>query len=234
MALLVGAGTSSGILMNREDARDNRAADNQVSQYKMVDTGASPEPSVTSDAPSPKPKKKKTESPSPTTSKPATSTPPKPKPPKETPGDGLPDGFHTVVDEKGFSLAVMDGWERRELSPNQIGYLPPTGDEYLHVSELPSAPRASFINFLEMEKAMQGTNGYERISLQHVTFQGHAGARWEFVYTPDSGETMHVVQQAYIDDEGTEYTIYFEARHRLWDSEKEKVFSTALDTWKQP
>ena len=26
----------------------------------------------------------------------------------------------------------------------------------------------------------------------------------------------------------------FEARHRLWDSSKDQVFRTALNTWKQP
>ncbi|QPP07096.1 hypothetical protein G4Z16_12645 [Streptomyces bathyalis] len=237
MALLVGAGASSGILMNREDARDNRASDNQVSQYKMVDTGASPEPSVTTEAASPKlKKKKKAKSPSPSTSKPATSAPAKPKPPEDpSPGNGLPAGFRTVVDDRGFSLAVMKGWDRRELSPTQVGYMPPTGDEYLQISEVEGAPRASFINYLEMEQAMQeSSNGYERISLSHVEYQGHPGARWEFIYTPESGEPMHVLQQAYIDDEGTEYTIYVEARHRLWDSGTEQVFTTALNTWKQP
>ena len=234
MALLVGAGTSSGILMNRDDTRDNRVSDNQVSQYKMVDTGASPEPSETTSASPKVKKKKKAKSPSASASKETTSAPAKPKPPKPAPGNGLPTGFRTVVDDRGFSLAVMEGWERRELSPTQIGYLPPTGDEYLQISEVEEAPKASFINYLEMEKAIQESNSYERINLQHVTYQGHPGARWEFIYTPESAEPMHVVQQAYIDDEGTEYTIYFEARNRLWDPSKDQVFRTAVNTWKQP
>lgn len=236
VALLVGAGTSSGMLMNRDDASDDRA-EHRVSQYKMVDTGASPDPSPTTASASPKVKKKdkKKKSPSPTPSPSRTSSPaPEPEPTK-APGPQLPAGFRTVVDDRGFSLAVMKGWQRQELSPTQVGYMAPTGDEYLHISAVEGAPKSSFIRFLETEQAMQESgNGYSRITLEHNTFQGHNGARWEFTYTPESGEPMHVVQQAYIDDEGTEYTLYFEARDRLWDGEKNQVFSTALNTWKQP
>jgi hypothetical protein len=237
VALLVGAGASSGMLMNRDDARDDQADDKRVSQYKMVDTGASPDPSPTTASPSPKVKKKKeSKSPTPSPSKPSTSAPPEPEPTKKPkPGNGLPAGFRTVVDDRGFSLAVMKGWERRELSPTQIGFIPPANDQYLHVSEVESAPRASFINFLEMEQAMaESGNGYERIRLEHRTFQGHPAARWEFTYVPESGEKMRVMEQAYIDEDGTEYNIYFEAMDRLWDAEKDLVFSTALNTWKQP
>ncbi|NLU72534.1 hypothetical protein HCC61_07580 [Streptomyces sp. HNM0575] len=238
MALLVGAGTSSGILMNRDDASDDRA-DHKVSQYKMVDTGASPEPSPTTASASPKVKEEKKKkvkpaSPTPSPSKTSSSPPPKPEPTKD-PGPQLPAGFHTVVDDHGFSLAVMEGWQRQELSPTQVGYMAPTGDQYLHVSEVEGAPKASFIRFLETEQAMQQSgNDYSRITLAHNTFQGDNGARWEFTYVPESGEQMHVVQQAYIDGQGTEYTIYFETAERLWDSQKSQVFSTALDTWKQP
>ncbi|OEV29569.1 hypothetical protein AN219_15935 [Streptomyces nanshensis] len=235
VGLLVGAGTSSGILMNQDDPREDRA-DNKVSQYKMVDTGASPDPSPTTASASPKAKKKKpaSKSPSPSPSEPSTSAPAEPEPTGK-PSPALPAGFRTVVDDRGFSLAVMKGWQRTELTPNQIRFIPPTGDEYLHVSEVPDAPQSSFINFLELEQGMQESgNGYSRIRLEHNTFQGHAGARWEFTYTPESGEQMRVVEQAYIDDDGTEYAIYFEARDRLWDSQKDHIFSTALNTWKQP
>ncbi|WP_314171420.1 hypothetical protein [Streptomyces winkii] len=236
VGLLVGAGTSSGMLMNRDDARDDRA-DHQVSQYKMVDTGASPEASPTTEAAKPKLKKKKkaeSPTPTPTPSKPSTSAPAEPEPPKPS-HTGLPAGFHTVMDQAGFSLAVMEGWQRREVSPTQIGYLPPTGDEYLHISQVASAPKSSFINFMELEQGMQQSdNGYSRIRLKHNNFHGHPGARWEFNYTPEGGETMRVVEQAYIDDNGTEFSIYFEARERLWDAEKDLVFRTALKTWKQP
>jgi hypothetical protein len=236
ITLLVGAGTSSGMLMNRDDATDDRA-DNRVSQYKMVDTGASPDPSPTTASASPKAKKKekKKESASPTPSPSKTSSKPPAPEPTKPPVPRLPAGFRKVVDDHGFSLAVMKGWQRQELSPTQIGYMAPAGDEYLHISEITSAPKASFIRFLETEQAMQESgNGYSRIRLEHNTFQGHNGARWEFTYVPESGEQMHVVQQAYIDGAGTEYTIYFEAPHRLWDSQEDLIFRTALDTWKQP
>lgn len=239
VALLVGAGTSSGMLMNRDDARNDQA-DNKVSQYKMVDTGASPSVSPSSEPPSPKAKKKEKKkdkkSPSPSPSKPSTSAPPAPEPTKEpTPARTLPVGFHTVVDDSGFSLGVKDGWERRELSPAQIGFIPPAGDGYLHVSRVESAPRASFINFLELEQSMaESGNGYHRITLEHRTYKGHPAARWEFTYVPESGEKMHVKEQAYIDDNGTEHTIYVESADRLWNAEKNLVFSTAINTFKQP
>ncbi|RAJ57299.1 hypothetical protein K378_05457 [Streptomyces sp. Amel2xB2] len=240
VALLVGAGTSSGMLMNRDDDTRNNQADKEVSQYKMVDTGATPDPSPTSASPSPQVKKKKkavTASPSPTPSKTSTSAPPEPEPTEKPkpPARTLPAGFHTVVDDRGFSLAVMEGWQRQELSPTQVGFVPPTNDQYLHVSQVENAPRASFINFLETEQALaESGNGYQRILLEHRTFQGHPAARWEFTYVPESGDPMHVVEQAYIDDAGTEYNLYFEAPQRLWDDQKELVFSTALNTFKQP
>jgi hypothetical protein len=235
ITLLVGAGNVSGMLMARGDDSADDRGERVASEYKMVDTGASPDASP-STSPKKKPKSKskkagKDPAPQPSPSSSASSAPTKPKPPQK-PGNGLPVGFHRVSDARGFSLAVMDGWLRRESTETQVDYLPPTGDEVLRIGMVPGAQQAPVANFVALEQTM--SEGYERIKLEENTFQGHPGARWEFTYMSGSGEKMRVLDQAYIDENGTEYAIYFEVRDRLWDAQRDQVFKTALKTWKAP
>jgi hypothetical protein len=218
------------MLLNDGDRNDN-AAEERLSDDEAPGPAVSIDPTPSPSASSKKPSTKALSKPSPTKSKPPSSVPAKPAPPTATPDDGLPAGFKRVVDDMGFSLGVTKGWTRRPLSATHVDYVPPTGLEVLRIGNVAAAPQASFINFLETEEQLQANDpSYQRVRLEHITFQGQPGALWEFKWTDSqTGEVMHAKDQAYIAPDGTEYSIYFEARDRLWT---EQVFTTAVNSWK--
>ena len=154
----------------------------------------------------------------------------------ELPGSGLlPDGFHLVKDSKGFSVGVMEGWQR-EPNGTQIDYAAPTGGDYLRIGIIENAGQSSYANFRTLEKGAKKRDDYQRLEMKKNTFRGQPGARWEFTYTSDdSGNTIHATDQAYVAEDGTEYSIYSE--HRAFPGEEsagDPVFETALDTWSEP
>ncbi|MDI6412432.1 hypothetical protein QLX52_26895 [Streptomyces albus] len=143
----------------------------------------------------------------------------------------LPDGFTMADDPKGFSVGVMEGWQR-EPKGSQTDYAAPTGGDYLRIGVIENAGQSSLDNFRTLEKGARKRDGYRRLELTENTFRGRPGARWEFVYTSDeSGRTIHAVDQAYVAEDGTEYSLYFECRYDEWDPAADQVFSTALRTW---
>jgi len=217
--VLVGGGVTTGVLLKRGDDGHGRA-DKQVAQQDDAGT-ASPSPSRT-----PAPSVAATPSPAQTPAEqPATGG---------TTDGGVPDGFHRVHDQEGFAIGVMDGWQRRKPSATQVDYVAPTGPEYLRVGIIAGAAKSSYDNFLELEQKARSREDYRRTRLVHNTFQGQPAAQWEFTYTSDAGETIRAMDQAYVSADGTEYAIYFEARDRLWNSETDTVFATALNTWGEP
>ena len=67
------------------------------------------------------------------------------------------------------------------------------------------------------------------------TYQGRPGALWEFTHIPEPDEgtlKRHVIDQAFVAADGTEYAILAAGRAELWDANKDVVFSTALNTFR--
>ncbi|MFI0711023.1 hypothetical protein ACH4SK_10260 [Streptomyces inhibens] len=150
--------------------------------------------------------------------------------PTGEPTAGLPDGFVQKHDPYGFSLAVQHDW-KRSAKGTQTDYKAPVGKSYLRIGVIANAPQSSYDNFLSMEKGAEKRTNYQRMELRKNTFQNSAGARWEFTYVNDTGNTVHAIDQAYVAADGTEYSIYYECLEALYDPENDKVFSTALSSW---
>ncbi|MDJ1133772.1 hypothetical protein [Streptomyces iconiensis] len=147
---------------------------------------------------------------------------------------GLPEGFVMVEDPEGFGVGVMDGWQR-VTKGTQIDYEAPTGGDYLRIGIIEDAKVSSYDNFRTLEKQARKRDDYDRIELKENTFQGRPGARWEFTYTSDdSGNAIHAIDQAYVAEDGTEYSIYAESRAFPGDKGENPVFTTAVKTWREP
>ncbi|WP_431982510.1 hypothetical protein [Streptomyces qinglanensis] len=152
-----------------------------------------------------------------------------------TPGSpqrtSLPEGFTRADDPEGFSVGVREGWQRA-VKGTQVDYEAPGSDDYLRIGIIRNTGQTSYENFRTLEKGAAKRDGYRRLELTANTFRGRPGARWEFVYTSDdTGRTVHAVDQAYVAEDGTEYSIYAESGYDTWDPGREQVFSTALRTW---
>ncbi|MFG2290467.1 hypothetical protein ACGFOU_30860 [Streptomyces sp. NPDC048595] len=220
-AFLVGGAATAGALYfthqrggasRSADHADNKKADQPAPAKSAPPT---PGPSATPTA---------TASPGATASGEPTGTP------TGGPTAGLPDGFVQKYDPNGFSVAVRHDW-KREPKGTQTDYKAPVGKQYLRIGVIAHAPQSSYDNFLIMEKGAKKRLNYQRTELKRNTFQDSPGARWEFTYVNDTGNTVHAVDQAYLAADGTEYSIYYECLEALYDPEADKVFSTALATW---
>ncbi|WP_310727736.1 hypothetical protein [Streptomyces sp. N2A] len=230
-AFLVGGGATAGALYflahrdagNHQDAGKQKDGSDQKDGSNQKDAGGpqsdtAGEAGGGSDSASPSP------SPAPTaTGDPAGG-------PTPGPTAGLPDGFVQKYDPYGFSLAVRNDWTR-SVKGTQVDYTAPVGKQYLRIGVIAHAPSSSYGNFVNLEKGAKKRTNYQRVELKKNTFAHRPGARWEFTYVNDTGNTVHAIDQAYVAEDGTEYSVYYECLEALYDPENDKVFSTALSTW---
>ncbi|WP_328861441.1 zinc ribbon domain-containing protein [Streptomyces sp. NBC_00306] len=224
-AFVIGGGVAAGVLfLQKDDGGSDRASDKPAASPSQAPSApASPSPSP---APSQEP-----------TAGPGASTPPGANATPSQPSDGaLPAGFVLKNDPAGFTVAVMDGWQRRQTG-SQIFYEAPTGGSYLQIGVIKNAPMSSYENFVDLESKRQALPEvrYQRLQLVRNTYQGRPGALWEFTNIPDPEKSTvlrHVIDQAFVAADGTEYAILAGDRADLWDTENDVVFSTALSSFK--
>ncbi|MFF8847165.1 zinc-ribbon domain-containing protein [Streptomyces sp. NPDC015127] len=217
-AFVVGGGATAGALI-WQDRQDEDAAP------ATQDRQSAP-PAQTPDA-----KPRATPSPAASSSPSATSSP------SASPGgDGtLPAGFVLRQDPAGFTVAVMEGWTRRQAG-SQVFYEAPTGGDYLQIGVIRDTPMSSYENFTGLEKKHLANpeSDYRRLRLERNTYQGRPGALWEFTHIPEPDEgglVRHVIDQAFVAADGTEYAILAAGRADRWDPDKDVVFSTAVATF---
>ncbi|MBT2506456.1 zinc ribbon domain-containing protein [Streptomyces sp. ISL-98] len=226
-AFLIGGGATAGVLLlqgdgedtSRQASRDDKPA---VAESNRPTGGAS----QSSSSPSPTP----SASPSESAPEPSES----PSAPETSASSGsVPKGFRQVTDSAGFSLAIPELWSRQTAEGGQITYAGSTGMEHLLIGVVQDPPYASsYENFLALEKnAKANQKDFKRLRLERNTFQGRAGAIWEYTYTDkQTGETLHAIDQGYIAENGTDYSIYTKARDRDWQYAR-KTFDAAVATW---
>ncbi|MFG2139258.1 hypothetical protein [Streptomyces sp. NPDC048650] len=223
IAFLVGGGATAGALYLKNH-RSTAEAAHGAEQSAVEKSGRATARPAPSESPAPSDSPEPSGSPSP-----ASSVSPSPSAPDE----GLPAGFERKDDPYGFSVGVLSGWER-STKGTQVDYKAPTGTSYLRVGVIAHAPQSSYDNFLSMEKGAEKRTDYQRTELKRNTFEDSDGARWEFTYVNDTGNTIHAIDQAYMADDGTEYSIYYECLDSEYDAKSDEVFRTALSSWDVP
>ncbi|MFD5077403.1 hypothetical protein [Streptomyces sp. NPDC058371] len=212
LAVAVGGGAAAGVLV-WQDHQSKGTSDK---------AGTQPGPTPSQNGASPTPSAEPTPSPTPSE-----------QPSDDVPAGQLPDGYHRLTDPMGFSVAVPDVWGREGVKyGTQVTYAGSTGLEHLQVGVIANAGYTSYDNFLTLEKtAKKKDTDYRRIRLERNTFQGRAGALWEYTYTDESGRTVHAKDQGYVAESGTEYAIMLVGRDELWESDLTETFRVALETW---
>ncbi|MEV1053605.1 zinc ribbon domain-containing protein [Streptomyces sp. NPDC049887] len=224
-ALVLGAGTTAGVLLLRDEGSRPVPGDRPAAAAP-----ARPAPAATSPTGAP------LASPAPARTAPSAAAPARPGTAGTgAPGGGdpgVPEGFKRVNDPAGFSFAIPSVWYRQKEVNGQITYAGSTGMSHLLVGVVRSAPYTSLENLTAIEARSRSRNAdYRRLRLETNTFHGRPGAVWEYTYThAASGETIHGIDQSYIAEDGTEYAIYFRERDLYW-ADTAHVFETALATW---
>ncbi len=217
-AFLIGGGATAGVLLWQDHTKD---ADSPGKGQSAPTAGTSRPPA--------------------TPNQPPDQTPPQSSDPTQGPGSSgppadasaVPTGYQRVTDDKGFSFAVPDGWTRQGVTNgSQITYAGATGLEHFLVGVIPNAGYTSYDNFTTMEKRARKKDGYQRITLEHATFQNRAGALWEYTYTDEAGQTIHCKDQGYVAADGTEYAIQLASHDDDWQSGLSDTFDEALASWR--
>ncbi|MFK4691507.1 hypothetical protein RKD22_004442 [Streptomyces pristinaespiralis] len=221
-AFVIGGGATAGVLMlqDREDRADP--------SIEVVGTPEGDAKASTSPSPTPPPPAASTT--------PATTASPGATGPSPGADPVLPAGFVLKQDPAGFTVGVMEGWSRRQAG-SQVFYEAPTGGDYIQIGIVKNTPMSSYDNFtgLEQKHLAKAGSDYERLRLEENTYQGRPGAIWEFTHVPEPEESdlrRHVIDQAFVAADGTEYAILAAGRADMWDPAKDVVFSTAVGTFK--
>lgn len=155
--------------------------------------------------------------------------------PSPTPDATVPTGYRKAVDPMGFSFVIPDVWSRQGVeNGSQITYAGSTGAEHYLIGVIPDAGYTSYDNVLNMEKHAEEDRkkqDYQRIDLRRNTFQGRPGAIWEYTYRDEGGRTMHGIDQSYVAEDGTEYTIFLVGQQDVW-ADLKRTYRTGLDSWR--
>ncbi|MGN9794286.1 zinc ribbon domain-containing protein [Streptomyces sp. OZ13] len=221
-AFVIGGGATAGVLM-LQDGDD--PADPSI---EIVGTPDGDAKGSTSPSPTPPPPAASTT--------PATTPSPSATGPSPSADPVLPAGFVLKHDPAGFTVGVMEGWSRRQAG-SQVFYEAPTGGDYIQIGIVRNTPMSSYDNFtgLEQKHLAKAGSDYERLRLEENTYQGRPGAIWEFTHVPEPDESdlrRHVIDQAFVAADGTEYAILAAGRADTWDPAEDVVFSTAISTFK--
>ncbi|MEU7033949.1 serine/threonine-protein kinase [Streptomyces sp. NPDC046237] len=150
--------------------------------------------------------------------------------------DTLPDGWHRVVDEKGFSLAVPKGW-KRQTEGDSIDYTPDNGRHRIRISVDPIPDFENpYVHVLDLEKTLKRRLQYKRIKLNQNTYRDQVrSARWEFTWyeKQEFPGPRHAIDQLYFADDGTEYAVYMSSPESSWETTREQ-FDVVLKYWRAP
>ncbi|MFI8926650.1 zinc-ribbon domain-containing protein [Streptomyces sp. NPDC053474] len=234
VALLVGGGTTAGIVVWQENqSTSDGAGTSDKARQDAAGTGTGSDDDGKNDGPAAS-----------RTDEPSRTPPTEPARPSdgesggESAGDAaVPPGSERVTDPKGFSFAAPEGWSSRAGdNPTQSMYAGASGAENFLVGVIPNADYTSYENLTNMEEHAEkdpDKSDYRRIRLEDNTFQGRAGAVWEYTYTDKSGRKIHAIDQSYVTADGTEYAIQLSWRAKVWSTERgTRTHRTALDTWR--
>ncbi|MGW6791588.1 serine/threonine-protein kinase [Streptomyces chartreusis] len=158
-------------------------------------------------------------------------------------GAGVPTLWKRVDDPLGFSLHLPEGWRREvvdedETGLRQVDYSPDGGRQFVRISVNTSPEFAStHEHFTQLEpKLEQNLVGYRLVDMTENLYRDQEGSVLEYVWDAQARETSfagprHAISQAYIDGDGTEYTISMNTPESNWTTAREE-FALVLRSWK--
>ncbi|OON78406.1 zinc ribbon domain-containing protein [Streptomyces tsukubensis] len=243
LAVVVGGGATAGVLLwqNQGDTRSPAAAGGPSGGASAREPGTKVSPGT--DNPARTEDSPRTEgsdrtggsADTGTEAAPKASAPSVPAAPDAEGGQAVPDGYREVRDPMGFTFAVPEGWSRQKVERgSQVTYAAPTGFSHYLVGVIARANYTSYQNFRNLEEGVRKTkDDYRRVRLEANTFKGRDGALWEYTYTDArTGETVRVMDQGYVAENGTEYTIYLTQHDRDWQDGAVRTYNAALSSWR--
>ncbi|MFG3115292.1 hypothetical protein ACGF4C_12885 [Streptomyces sp. NPDC048197] len=135
----------------------------------------------------------------------------------------VPAGYRLVHDDKGFTTAVPDSWQRSERKTG-VFYTAPDDRGLLQVFEITEpdiGPRAALE---QASKGLAGNPGYEEISLGDFEGPAPGTDAAQLVYAYDSerlGTRVKVVDCAFTTDDGRQFAVLVLGTEADWPLQQE-------------
>lgn len=155
---------------------------------------------------------------------------PSPEDASPSPGVSL-NGYTLTTDPAGFSFQLpSDGrtWVRT-VRNNQIYYSPDNQVHYLQFAVAVGDSTTPLQHFQEMERTVSLQPAYKVASMKSLKFRGHDAAYWEWTQALN-GVSRHVVEEEFIDTDGTSYAILQACPEADW-LQGQRSFRTVLNNF---
>ena len=144
-------------------------------------------------------------------------------------------GWSSYTDEAtGYTVQYPEGWTPSTVDETRTDFVDPASSTYLRVDwtdEPGDDPVAAWESF-EGDFA-SSHEGYERITIEPMTFKDMEAAWWEFTYT-DGGAQLHAVDLGFVTSDGTYgFALNFQTAEEDWAGSQD-IFQAIQDSFQAP
>lgn len=155
----------------------------------------------------------------------APSSPVAPSEPAMTRGQGaLPAGWRWHKDPTGFTVPVPNGW-RVERTSTAVRFIEPNSARLLMIDQTPSPQKDAVADWKQQEERRINAGryrDYKRVKIEKIDYFLEA-ADWEWTYTSDSGNPLHVVNRGFVTGPKHGYAIYWSTPAGAWQDNLDEL-----------
>lgn len=155
------------------------------------------------------------------------------QPTASTESDGssaaVPAGYRVVHDDKGFTTAVPDGWQRSERKTG-VFYTAPDDRGLVQIFEITEPETSPHDALQQASQGLAGNPGYEELSLEPLAGEAPGTDAAQLVYAYDSdriGERVKVIDCAFTVEDGRQFAVLVLGPEADWP-EQERTQQIAL------
>ncbi|MEJ3742045.1 protein kinase [Actinomycetes bacterium KLBMP 9797] len=142
--------------------------------------------------------------------------------PGSSSGVQLPAGWRMYTDSTGFSVALPGNWSvSRERT--MVFFREQTGEQRLLGIDQTDEPKPDPVaDWRDQESRRRGDyNDYQRVRIAAVDYWDKA-ADWEWIYTSDRGNRIHVVNRGFVTAPDKAYAIYWSTSDESWAANQDE------------
>ncbi|MFB7634447.1 hypothetical protein ACFC0M_26340 [Streptomyces sp. NPDC056149] len=144
---------------------------------------------------------------------------------------GIPSGYHLAHDEKGFSLAVPDGWQR-EVRSTGVFYTSPDTRSLLQIFQITEPGLGPQQALEQASKGLAGNPGYEEMGIEpRQGPPGPTGSQLTYAYDSNRlGLRVQAVDCAFTAPDGRQFAVLVLGPASDWPRQQE-IQRIALDAF---